>query len=73
MILETARLKGLFPLYVEVRDKRFNFEAGKAHRHIKFDEAQVMRNTISAIKLLKYWAKPKNQKFSLELRFLFSV
>lgn len=73
MILETARLKGLFPLYVEVRDKRFNFEAGKAHKHIKFDEAQVMRNTIPAIKLLKYWAKPKNQKFSLELRFLFSV
>lgn len=72
-VLETASLKGLFPLYVEVKKKRFNFESGKILEFFEFEDSQVMRNLIPAIKLLGYWEREQNLNKTLELRFLFSV
>lgn len=72
-VLETASLKGLFPLYVEVRKKRFNFESGRVLKFFNFEQDQLMGNLIPAIKLLKYWSRKQNLNKSLEIRFLFSV
>lgn len=73
-ILEQADLRHLYPLYVEVKLKKFNFESGEVFDFHKLSLAQFSnKKVIPAIKLLKYWRKDKNISDILDLRFLFSV
>lgn len=63
-----------FPLLVHVRSKRFNMEGMKKHE-LWPSLSQVKKQGLSgelipAVKLLKYWAKPKNRNKKLSLRLL---
>lgn len=73
-VLEQEDLKQLFPLYVEIEKRVFNFEGGKIFDFHQLSLNKIdKRRIIPAIKLLKYWRQERNQTDVLSLRFLFSV
>lgn len=68
-----------WPLWVEVESKNFNFEGAKSHslwpelfaRYRELKARNVRSSSlIPAIKLLRYWAKPKNKNKKLTLKLL---
>lgn len=67
--------EGLWPLWVRVESKRFNFEASKSHALWPelFGENTRVNNLVPAVKLLRYWGKVKNQNKRLKLRLLLSL
>ena len=76
-LFQTKRVGDVWPLWVVVRQKRFNMESSRTHSLWPklHKEASVAGQgaLIAAIKLFRYWSKPKNRKSRLSLRFLLSL
>ncbi|MEX1100036.1 MAG: tRNA lysidine(34) synthetase TilS, partial [Bacteriovoracaceae bacterium] len=76
---KTKNIEGVWPLWVIVRQKRFNTESPAAHPlwpalFKRFEKNKKKGETIiPAVKLLKYWAKPQNRHKRLSLRLLLSL
>lgn len=76
-LLESKVAEGAWPCWVEIKKKNFNMEGSKSHQLWPelFAAAKKERSgeLMPAIKLLRYWARPKNKNKRLVLRFLFPL
>lgn len=76
-LYRSQKVRHVWPLWVVVGHRRFNIERSKKHPlwpKLHRSAAQSKQGElIAAIKLLKYWAKPKNRSKRLSLRLLLSL